>query len=161
MTVYTKLITPSAAPHRGNANRPLAIQGKANTLRTLTKSAAQAKALRTLTMPPQKAKKPSNLIPNPNPTPMPSGNKHRRRRILHQNKLPTAHIPPIRLQQKFLDMRSSRNPSTIIEHPPIPAIRHIPDHVLALRQGKLQIMRRQIPTHINSSTKCHAWIKPE
>jgi len=32
-----------AAPHRGNANRPLPIQGKANTLRTLTISAEQAK----------------------------------------------------------------------------------------------------------------------
>src|SRR5579859_1011962 len=32
----------SAAPHRGNANRPLPIQGKANALRSLTKSAAQA-----------------------------------------------------------------------------------------------------------------------
>src|SRR5258708_36696775 len=35
-----------AAPHRGNANRPLTIQGKANTLRTQTASAAQAKKLR-------------------------------------------------------------------------------------------------------------------
>jgi hypothetical protein len=92
---------------------------------------------------------------------MPPGNKHRRRRILHQNKLPAAHIAPIRLQQKFLNMRSSRNPSPIIEHPPIPAIRHIPDHILTLRQGKLQIMRRQIPTHIHSSAKRHAWIQPE
>ncbi|MFM0564284.1 hypothetical protein PQQ80_31145, partial [Paraburkholderia sediminicola] len=31
-----------AAPHRGNANRPLTIQGKANALRTRTTSAAQA-----------------------------------------------------------------------------------------------------------------------
>ncbi|MFL9862137.1 hypothetical protein PQR72_41555, partial [Paraburkholderia madseniana] len=31
-----------AAPHRGNANRPLTKQGKAKALRTLTKSADQA-----------------------------------------------------------------------------------------------------------------------
>src|ERR1700747_2020333 len=31
----------SAAPHRGNTNRPLTIQGKANALRTQTKSAKQ------------------------------------------------------------------------------------------------------------------------
>src|SRR5579859_3674325 len=33
----------SAAPHRGNTNRPLPIQGKANTPRTQTKTAEQAK----------------------------------------------------------------------------------------------------------------------
>ncbi|MCX4151810.1 MULTISPECIES: hypothetical protein, partial [Paraburkholderia] len=44
-----------AAPHRGNANRPLAKQGKANAIRTRTKSVEQAldqgkaKALRTPT----------------------------------------------------------------------------------------------------------------
>ncbi|MCX4143621.1 hypothetical protein M0D68_35835, partial [Paraburkholderia sp. SEWSISQ10-3 4] len=32
-----------AAPHRGNANRPLTMQGKAKAPGTLTKSAAQAK----------------------------------------------------------------------------------------------------------------------
>ncbi|MGE8490453.1 MAG: hypothetical protein ACN6OQ_19040, partial [Paraburkholderia nemoris] len=32
-----------AAPHRGNANRPLTMQGKAKALRTRPKSAAQAK----------------------------------------------------------------------------------------------------------------------
>src|SRR5258708_30597083 len=33
-----------AAPHRGNANRPLTNQGRAKALRTLIKSAAQARS---------------------------------------------------------------------------------------------------------------------
>src|SRR5258708_2398560 len=35
-----------AAPHRGNANRPLAIQGKANALRTQTKNRRAGKKIK-------------------------------------------------------------------------------------------------------------------
>jgi general secretion pathway protein K len=43
LTFFAAAKKVSAAPHRGEANRPLRNQGKANTPRTTTKKAPQAK----------------------------------------------------------------------------------------------------------------------
>ena len=43
LTFFAAAKKVSAAPHRGEPNRPIRIQGKANALGTTTKRAAQAK----------------------------------------------------------------------------------------------------------------------
>jgi general secretion pathway protein K len=49
LTFFAAAKKVSAAPHRGNANRPLRTQGKANAVRQATQSAAQAKAKKRIT----------------------------------------------------------------------------------------------------------------
>ncbi|MGF6722776.1 hypothetical protein P3T43_002127 [Paraburkholderia sp. GAS41] len=63
-----------AAPHRGEANRPITKQGKANTARTQTKRRRQTKNQNRKNQKSKKAKKQKSKKANPNPTPAPNPN---------------------------------------------------------------------------------------
>jgi hypothetical protein len=55
LTFFAAAKKVSAAPHRGNANKPEAKQGKANTTRTTTRHKAPQATPQTMQKPPKKA----------------------------------------------------------------------------------------------------------
>src|SRR5579883_3592844 len=76
--------------------------------------------------------------------PVSAAHPDRRRQVLHQDEVPAAHVPPVRLQQERPGARSDLLDGTIVEQAPIAAVRGVPHRIFALWLAIVRIVRRQV-----------------
>ena len=85
---------------------------------------------------------------------MAAANDDRRRNVLYQHELATAHVAAVGLQQEGLQIASGGQTDPVVEEPAVAAVHRVPGDVAGtLRLGELSVVGGEIAVLVDSGAK--------